>query len=222
MASEESRSGVRARSHIRRVAVIVLVLCLALALGAGAASAKKKKSKPSVFTASAAPNLVVPDQPGGTARDIIVTSTLTAGKKFKGKTVGDLNITGLQTTGSGPNAAGSLDLMLVGPGGRSVLFDAGALGGQSIGPVTFDDDTPTSYCDDPPCSDPDATLQRPFVGTTNLANTFGGDTGPLAAFNGTPMRGIWTLYAWDSSNDGRTNVINAWGLRIAAAKPVKA
>src|SRR3954452_18843372 len=155
MASEESRSGVRARSHIRRVAVIVLVLCLAVALGAGAASAKKKKSKPSVFTASAAPNLVVPDAVNN-VNETIVTSAITVPKKFKGRTVGDLNITGVQSTGDTANAAGRLNLMLVGPGGRSVLFDAGALGGQSIGPVTFDDDTQTSICDSVTCSDPDA------------------------------------------------------------------
>jgi|tagenome__1003787_1003787.scaffolds.fasta_scaffold20915657_4 hypothetical protein len=218
MASEESRSGVRARSHIRRVAVIVLVLCLAVALGAGAASAKKKKSKPSVFTASAAPNLVVPDAVNN-VNETIVTSAITVPKKFKGRTVGDLNITGVQSTGDTANAAGRLNLMLVGPGGRSVLFDAGALGGQSIGPVTFDDDTQTSICDSVTCSDPDASLHRPFVGTTNLAFTFSGDTGPLSAFNGTPMRGAWTLYAWDNQPGGN-NVVNTWGLQITAAKPV--
>jgi hypothetical protein len=207
---------------VRLAAAMLLALCVAVSLAAGDAAAKKKKKGASVYSASTSPNLAVPDEPSGPgAQDIIVTSTLTVGKKFKGKTVGDLNVTGVKTTGTGPNAAGSLDLMLVGPGGRSVLFDAGALGGQSIGPVTFDDDTPTSICDDPPCSDPDATLQRPFVGTTNLANTFGGDTGPLVAFNGTPMRGTWTLYAWDSNDDGNTNVVNTWGLGIAAAKPVK-
>jgi hypothetical protein len=208
---------------VRLAGAILLALCVAVSLAAGDAAAKKKKKGASVYAASTSPNLAVPDEPSGPgARDIIVTSTLSVGKKFKGKTVGDLNITGVTTTGTGPNAAGSLDLMLVGPGGRSVLFDAGALGGQSIGPVTFDDDTPTSICDNTTCSDPDATLHRPFVGTANLANTFGGDTGPLAAFNGTPMRGTWTLYAWDSNDEGETSVINTWGLRIAAAKPVKA
>jgi hypothetical protein len=198
---------------------MLLAICVAGSLGVGDAVAKKKKSKASVFAGSASPNLAVPEVASG--NEPIVTSALTVPKKFKGKTVGDLNVTGLQTTGSGPTSANGLDLMLVGPGGRSVLLDAGALGGQSIGPVTFDDDTPISFCDDPPCSDPDATLQRPFAGTTNLANTFGGDTGPLSAFNGTAMRGTWTLFAWDNDSDGDTNVINTWGLRIAAAKPVK-
>jgi len=196
---------------------MLLALCLGVGFSAGDVAAKKKKSKASVFAGSVSPNLAVPEVAGP---EPIVTSALTVPKKFKGKTVGDLNITGLKTTGTGPTSADGLDLMLVGPGGRSVLFDSGATGGQSIGPVTFDDDTPTSFCDDPPCSDPDATLQRPFAGTTNLANTFGGDTGPLSAFNGTPMRGTWTLYAWDNDSDTNTNVINTWGLRIAAAKPV--
>ena len=217
MVSEKPESAGR-RSRLWLIALLLLALCMVGALAAGPAVAKKKKSKASVFAGSVSPNLAVPEVASGP--EPIVTSALTVPKKFKGKSVGDLNITGVQTTGTGSTSANGLDLMLVGPGGRSVLFDAGAMGGQSIGPVTFDDDTQTSFCDDPPCSDPDATLLRPFVGTTNLAFTFGGDTGPLSVLNGTPMRGTWSLYAWDNDSDGDTNVINTWGLRISAAKPV--
>jgi hypothetical protein len=202
------------------VGVLLLVLCLGAGLAAGDAAAKKKKHKTaSVFAGSVSPNLAVPDRPAGNTPETMVTSAITVPKKFKGKVVGDLNITGLKTTGDAANSADSLDLMLVAPGGPAVLFDAGALNGQSIGPVTFDDDTATSFCADPPCSDPDQTLMYPYAGTTNLAFTFGGDTGPLSVFNGTPMRGAWTLYAWDS-NTGGTNVVNTWGLQISAAKPV--
>jgi hypothetical protein len=205
----------------RRLALglaVLLALCLAIGLAAGSAAAKKKKSKAKLFAGSATPNLVVPDPPVS-GQEVFVTTAISVPKKFKGKTVGDVNITGVKTTGDAADSADGLDLMLVGPGGRSVLFDAGALDGQSIGPVTFDDDTPTSFCASPPCSDPDATLMYPYAGTTNLVGVFSGDQGPLSIFNGTPMRGTWTLYAWDNDNGGN-NVVNTWGLQIAAAKPV--
>jgi hypothetical protein len=197
---------------------LLLALCLAIGLAAGDAAAKKKKSKANLFAGSASPNLVVPDD-SGSGQEVLVTTAISVPKKFKGKTVGDLNITGVKTTGDAGDSADGLDLMLVGPGGRSVLFDAGALNGQSIGPVTFDDDTPTSFCASPPCSDPDATLMYPYAGTTNLVAVFSGDQGPLSIFNGGPMRGTWTLYAWDNDFGGN-NVVNTWGLQIAAAKPV--
>lgn len=207
------------RNRLRIGLAVLLAICLAVGLAAGDAAAKKKKSKAKLFAGSASPNLVVPDSPPANGQETFVTTPITVPKKFKGKTVGDLNITGLKTTGDAADSADGLDLMLVGPGGRSVLFDAGALNGQSIGPVTFDDDTPTSFCADPPCSDPDATLMYPYAGTTNLVGVFSGDQGPLSIFNGTPMRGTWTLYAWDNDFGGN-NVVNSWGLQITAAKPV--
>jgi hypothetical protein len=219
MGSGESQVAVRSRSRLRLAGVVVLALCLVGGVAAGDSAAKKKKSKASVFAASISPNLAVPDRPPGNTAETAVTSAITVPKKFKGKVVGDLNITGIKTTGDAADSADGLDLMLVAPGGPAVLFDAGALNGQSIGPTTFDDDTTTSFCADPPCSDPDQTLMYPYAGTTNLAFTFGGDTGPLSAFNGTPMRGAWTLYAWDNDSGG-INVINSWGLQITAAKPV--
>src|SRR3954468_11091983 len=95
----------RSRRRLRIAAAMLLALCVAVSLAAGDAAAKKKKKAASVYSASISPNLAVPDEPSGpTARDIIVTSTLSVGKKFKGKTVGDLNITGVQTTGTGTGA----------------------------------------------------------------------------------------------------------------------
>jgi hypothetical protein len=202
--------------------VLSLAVCVGAGFAVGDASAKKKKHKTaSVFAATASPNLAVPDSPA-TGQDIIVSSTLAVGKKFKGKTVGDLNVTGIKTTGDSANSAGGLDMVVVAPSGRTVLIDDEALGGQSIGPLTFDDDTPRSICDSDTqaCNDPDATLLRPFVGTANLAFTFGGDTTPLSAFNGVSMKGTWTLLIWDSNN-GQTNVLNSWGLQITAARAVR-
>jgi hypothetical protein len=44
----------------------------------------------------------------------------------------------------------------------------------------------------------------------------------LAFFNGLKMRGTWTLTVLDDNDDNVTSVLNAWGLKIKAAKPVKA
>jgi subtilisin-like proprotein convertase family protein len=75
------------------------------------------------------------------------------------------------------------------------------------------------------CESPGATLLRPFAGTANLydeGQTLGvSGTGPLSAYNGTPMRGTWTLTVWDEAN-APTSTLNSWGLKLRAAKPVAA
>jgi hypothetical protein len=214
-----------AQQSIRRLriaGVLLLAVCVGGSFAAGDAVAKKKKKHKAakVFTASASPNAAIPDRPA-TGQEIPVVSTITVGKKFKGRTVGDVNVTGIKTTGDSPNSASNLAMSLSAPNGKTVLLIATALGGQSIGPLTLDDDTTTSICDDttPSCSDPDATLIRPFAGTANLIGLFGGDTGPLSALNGSPMKGVWTFRAWDN-NTGQTSVLNSWGLQITAEKPV--
>jgi hypothetical protein len=206
------------------VSIVGLALCVAFGIAAGDAAAKKKKHKTaSVFSASVSPNAAILDEPPPPGHEIPVVSTITVGKKFKGKTVGDVNVTGIQTTGSAATSAGNLSMSLSAPNGKTVFLEATALGGQNIGPLTFDDDTPTSICDSatPTCSDPDATLIRPFVGTANLFGLASGDTGPLSNFNGSPMRGTWTYRIWDNQNNGFTSVLNSWGLLLTAERPIK-
>jgi hypothetical protein len=201
---------------------IALAGCLALALvvcaGAGAApAAAKKKSR--TFEQSQAVNTVITDRPA-VGNAIPTVFQITVPKKFKGKVVGDLNVTGIQTTGSAANAASHLDAWLTAPSGRTVPLWFGSLGGTSIGPLTLDDDTRTTICDSPTddCTDPDQTLIRPFAGTANLAWLFNG-LGPLSVFNGQRMRGTWSFSIMDHSN-AVTSTLNSWGLRIKAAKPV--
>jgi hypothetical protein len=213
----------RPRRHLRVAGVLLLALCLAVGLAAGDAAAKKKKKKgPTVFSQSVTVNALLPDRVPGQP-EVPVVSTLTVGKKFKGKTVGDVNVTGIQTTGDSPNSAGDLNFNLTAPNGRTVLLDDGALGGQSIGPLTLDDDTRTSICNDTTtdnCPDPDANLIQPFAGTANMLGLFSGDLSPLSIFNGTPMKGTWTFRAWDGVI-GQTSTFNGWGIRLTAQKPVK-
>jgi proprotein convertase P-domain-containing protein len=209
---------------LRLVGVLLLALCIGVGLAAGDAAAKKKKKKgPSVFNGSVTVNAPIPDEPSSPARDIPVVSTLTVGKKFKGKRVGDVNVTGIQTTGDSSIAAADLNFSLTAPSGRTVLLDDTALGGQNIGPLTLDDDTRTSICNDTTidsCEDPDATLIQPFVGTANMLGLFSGDISPLSMLNGTQMRGTWTFAIWDSAG-ADTSTFNHWGLKITALRPVK-
>jgi subtilisin-like proprotein convertase family protein len=209
---------------MRLVGVLLLALCVGVGLAAGDAAAKKKKKpKASVFAASVAPNAAIPDEPP-TGPDIPVVSTLTVGKKFKGKTIGDVNVTGIQTTGSDADSAGDLNFNLTAPNGATVLLDDRGLGGQSIGPLTLDDDTRTSICDattTASCPDPDSTLTRPFAGTANMWDLFSGDLSPLSILNGGPMKGTWTFRIWDNNQNTETSTLNTWGLQVTAARPVK-
>lgn len=211
----------RPRRRVQLAGVLLLAVCIAAGFAAGDAAAKKKKKGPAVFAQSVTANVAIPDKPPANAHETEVLSTLTVGKKFKGKSVGDVNVTGIQTTGNTSTAAGGLEMALSAPNGRTVLLQNRALGGQNIGPLTLDDDTTTEICDSTTlsCSDPNATLLRPFAGTANLINLGGGGTGPLAAFNRIPMKGTWTFRIWDNTVGG-TNVLNTWGLRITPLKPV--
>jgi subtilisin-like proprotein convertase family protein len=200
--------------------VFALTVCVALALPAGSALAKKKRGG-NVFTATQAVNIAVPNNVAAAA-SVPVTRTITVPKKFKGRVVGDLNVTGLQATGNAADSVDDLSFILTAPDGMTVQFLENR-GDQTLGPWTLDDDTRTAACDAaaPPCGDPDATLNRPFAGTSNLVFLNGGDTGPLSAFNGSQMRGTWTLNVYDDSGLTTTSTLNSWGLKITAASPLQ-
>jgi subtilisin-like proprotein convertase family protein len=214
-------------SHRRLALLGVLALALCTAIGmtlGGAAEAKKKqkKAKPVVFTQSVAPNQAIPDDVAG-GPSIPVKSTITvAGKKFKKKVVGDLDVTGIQTTGTGAAAASNLRMKLIAPNGRTVSLIGRAIGATSIGPLTIDAQAPVSICDSatPTCEDPTSTLLRPFAGTANSFGLGGMGTGGVRALNGVAMSGTWTFEIYDQAIIGQTSVLNGWGLKITSAKPI--
>jgi hypothetical protein len=224
MGSGERQAARRVRRRIRLAAFAALSICVAAGFAAGDATAKKKKKHktPTVFAASATPNLAVLDIPA-VGPPTPAASTLTVGKKFKGKVVGDVNVTGITTTGSGSGAASDLAMDLIAPNGRRVLLIGGnsGIGDVSIGPLTLDDDTPVSICNSPvpDCTDPQQSLAQPFAGTANLYHLGAADTGPLSALNGIPMRGTWTFRVFDEDTNG-TSTLNAWGIQITAARKV--
>ena len=213
----------------RRLRLMALVAMLALAVGATAMFAPgaeaKKKGKVKAFNAQITVNGPIPDGVDDTT-SIPLTSTITVPKKYKGKVVGDVNVVGLQTTGSGPGAANNLEATLVAPNGRSIdLFAFIGDESPSIGPMTIDD-SGAAICSSStnPCLNGVQTLYPPFAGVANTIFNFIGQfptNGPLATFDGVGMRGVWTLIVSDQSS-GDTSVLNAWGLQIVPAKPPKA
>lgn len=206
---------------------LIVSLVFAAALTPATAGAAKKKPKANMFAATKSVGAPVPEGPAPAALPAApLKSTIVVPKKFKGKAIGDLDVTGITTTGSGAGAAGQLVANLTAPNGRTVeLFRT--VGDQSIGPWTLNDETPTSICNataGTACGNPDQSLGRPFAGTTNLLYNIGGQfpsSAPLSIFDGIAMRGTWTLTVADlAPTGGLTSTLGSWGLKIRAAKPV--
>ncbi len=207
------------RSRATLAGVLIAALCAGGPASAGAAKAKPKKKTPSVAAITKTVGAPVPqDAPSGPSTPLY--STIDIGKRFKGKVVGDVNLTGITTLGSAAGAAGDLTLRLTGPTGRTVTLISSS-GDTNLGPLTLDDETRVSACTATvPCADPDRTLGQPFAGTANL-DVFGGNQGPLSVFDGRRMRGAWTLTAFDTSAQPTTSILASWGLRVTAAKPAE-
>jgi hypothetical protein len=217
------RSDARRRWALLGILALGLVVIFAQTLVSSAEAKKKHKKSASVFRAQVSPNAAIPDgvstQPPPPTP---VISTINVGKKFKGKVVDDVNVTGIQTTGNNNTSASDLGFRISAPNGRGVLIIDGGLAGASIGPLTLDDDTAQSICfSTNPCFRAPQTLDPPYAGTANDLFFGSGGTGPLSAFDGLPMKGTWTLMVWDFNNNSRTSVLNSWGLQITAARPVK-
>lgn len=206
----------------RLTLVGLLALALSVTVGlavSGQATAKKKKPAPSLFTGSKTVNTAIPDGTVATGPSTPVRSEIVIGKRFKGKTVGDVNVT-IQSTGSAAGAANDLTFKLSAPNGRTdLIFES--LGSQSIGPLKLDDDTRTGICNSATatCRDPDATLLQPFAGTANTLDQ-DDDMRPLSMLDGVRMKGTWTLTVYDNNNN-LTSTFNQWSLEVRAAKAPK-
>jgi hypothetical protein len=205
------------------IGVLALALCMALGVTISSSAQAKKGKKPKVarfFQQTTSPNAAIPEAPA-TGPSTPLLSTITVGKKFNGRVVGDVNVTGIKTTGSADPAAQDLAFRIIAPNGQAVTLLGSFLDTQSAGPLTLDDDTFTEICySNPPCQWAPQTLNAPFAGTANLLFNGSAGTGPLAALNGVAMRGTWTFVVWDENQNGLTSILNSWGLQITAKKPV--
>jgi hypothetical protein len=193
--------------------VLALSLCLAAGLAPGTAGAKGKSKKGSATAnVTVNGNLAIPTAPSATARGIL-TSTATIGKKFKGKQIGDVNIT---LTGGASGAGSSINSLtgrLTAPNGATVSLFSDFLFGQVLGPLTLDDETPFFLNGGAtPSPDPDA-RNAPYAGTAQANNAF-------SIMDGGPARGTWTLRIRnEDTNATHLHALTQWSLQVRTHPP---
>jgi subtilisin-like proprotein convertase family protein len=196
-----------------------LALLVAVGSAAGGAQAKKKGRAGGTAEITKTVNASVPDAVGNTSGMLVSTIDI-GGRKFKGTRVRDVNVT-VQTTGAISSSAQDIAARLTAPNGATSWLFAD-LEGQSIGPLTLDDQTPIWLnIDSTPQDVVPGALGVPYAGTAqpDCIEALGGC--PLGVMNDTPASGIWTLRVHDTSHaaPGRTSVLNLWRLRVVAGKP---
>jgi len=201
-------------------AVLLAAALLGSAFAQPAEAVKKKAKGAGSLRATKQVNAAIPDR-GAELADPFgqLSSTIVAGKKFKGRRIRDVNLT-LQTTGTTPGSpARDLHVVVTAPNGASslllsTLFGAGPIGTTpiSIGPLTLDDEAGLALGSGG-ARDP-ASLYEPWVGSARPRFS------ALYPLDGGPVRGTWTLRVLDSEF-GETSVLNFWRLDVAAGKPYR-
>jgi hypothetical protein len=210
------------RTGESRLALIgILLLALIVAVSAGGAQAKKKGKSGGTATVTRAVNAAIPDAVGNT-RGLLISTIDIGGKRFKGTRVRDVNVT-VQTAGAISTSAQDLQARLTAPNGATSWLFAG-LSGQSIGPLTLDDQSPTFLnIDSVPQDNTPGSLAVPYAGTAqpDCLEARGGC--PLGVMNDTPAGGRWTLRIYDISGatPGRTSALSFWRLRVVAGAPYR-
>ncbi len=205
------------RNRLALAAILALALSVTVGIGVSAGAKTKPKKTAVSFSSTKQVGAAIPDAPVAAGPSAPVRSSITLGRKFRGRVATDVNVM-FQSTGAVAGAADDLTFKLSAPNGRTnVLLES--RGDQSIGPLTLDDDTRTSICNSATatCRDPDATLLQPFNGRANTIGT-GDETRPMNVFNGVPIKGDWTITVFDSVNSG-TSTFNRWRLEIKGVKP---
>jgi hypothetical protein len=218
------------RTRNRRRLALLGILALALSVTAGmavadtAAAKKKKKNKnPGGTVDITMPvNAQVPDATGTgpTLRFGVLTSTINvaAAKPFIGTVIRDVNVT-VKTTGNASGSVPDLRAFVTAPNGATSWLFAG-LAGQSLGPLTLDDQTPVTM--QPSTGPPrDSTeLTSPYAGTAQPYCFLAFGACPLAVLNGGPATGAWRLTVEDAGTTaGNTSRLDNWRLTMVAGRP---
>jgi subtilisin-like proprotein convertase family protein len=216
------------KSRRPRLALVgVLALALSVSMGAGVADAapkgKKKKSANKAVTLTSNTPVVVPDRgPGAGAPFGRADSTITVGKKLKGKEVADVDVA---FSASGPaNNLDDLDVMLQAPNGALVFLagdNDGPVGTTSYGTgscpagaTTFTDETGGFISNaDPPSPDP-------FGVTAPWAARVQPEGFPLSIMDGGKAKGAWRLTVLDDTNTNQYT-LSCWSLTIKPRNAVK-
>jgi hypothetical protein len=197
------------RSRFALVGVLALALCATAGLTASAAQAKNKVTRTCKSTPvpDAGP---LPTQVWGQA---VCEAKL--GNKFKGLQVGRVELRDISLTGTEAGAIDDLTLRLVAPQGNVepvVRPFTGSPGLLAIGPYTAKQNTSTTACSSPPCSDPFATAVPPY---SNVAIQESG----FHEFIGDKVKGTWKLYVFDTDNGNGTSTLAGAQLFIKFYRP---
>jgi hypothetical protein len=224
-----SASSHGAAEFMRRLwpaAMLVLALTLAVGLTAGGAAdaakkpgahtAKKKKKKRG-NKARAFQNdqsTLIPDDVPGPSFPGQLDSWIKVGKKMKGKSVADVNVS---VRISHPDS-NDIDLFLISPQGATVWLatnNAGQAGNAGYGDgetscrgqmTTFDDETFNFISNEDEVNEPGEILS-PWAARVQ---PFGF---PLSVMDGNKARGRWTLRVLDFQQ-GDTGTLHCWRLKI--------
>ena len=192
--------------------VAAVALSIAFAAGGGTALAKKKHSKSPTANVTVNANQVVPPETTATSQGIL-TSTAVLGKKFKGSQVGDVNVTLVGSASGAGSSIGVLNAKLTAPNGNTVLLFSDFLFGQTLGPLTLDDETPVFLSGGAtPTSDPEA-LNAPYAGKAAPSS-------PLTEMDGGPAKGVWTLKIRNEDNNAaHVHTLTSWTLQVKTHPP---
>src|SRR5262249_31268701 len=109
---------------------------------------------------------------------------------------------------------------LTAPNGATAWLLNFNLAGQSVGPLTLDDDTPVFLGGTSPSPSP-FVLTSPYAGTAQPACAFVNGGCPLRVLNDGPATGAWTLRVYDGGAPPPllTSVLNNWRLTVVAGRP---
>jgi subtilisin-like proprotein convertase family protein len=118
-----------------------------------------------------------------------------------------------------------LDILLVGPGGQSVMLMSDAGGPVALGNVTLTFNSAAANAL-PDSSQLTGGTWQPTdyeVGETLPAPAPPGPYGTnLAVFNGLDPNGAWRLFVYDDTGGDSGSIANGWGLRLTVAGPSSA
>jgi hypothetical protein len=218
------------RTTTIRIGLVALTAALAVFLSATpalGAKAKGKGKRAGSLDVSVAVNAPIPDAnpdppaPGATGAFGVLTSTIDAGKQFKGLKVRDVNVTAQTLGTSGSTPADDLAARLTAPNGATVELFASLFGtfnpmtfmpnpNPSIGPLTLDDESPLSIGAGVPNNATE--LFVPWAGSAEPQGR------PLAVMDNGPVRGTWTLALLDIGNTETSNLVS-WRLQVTAGRP---
>jgi subtilisin-like proprotein convertase family protein len=179
----------------------------------GLADAKKKKKKSTTISLTKAVNQVVPpaaDPPAGIFRNGLLVSTITVGKAFKGKQIGDVNATVSYTATGVGSDLGDLTVELTAPNGASSYLTCNNYFGPTLGPLTIDDETPFSTTNSDPATDQETnTLYAPYIGRSQPCYI------PLSVMDGGPAKGVWTLFIFNFEDTAtEIHTFGSWGIEV--------